>query len=305
MFLSSHNKILKSLISLIVIFIWTVFLSVMAAEIKIVNGPNAAYGLRDKVYLKLEIREEKEPAQFILSELKGPEAENLKVTDSKISVVSGNNEGKNFTVYSAEFEFHANALGEASISPIVFTFMNASGEKQKLETQRLKIRIISTYKKYAVHLVLTFGILFVLIHKRMQKIRKIKKNAEYQVEFKKTRIQMEAEAREEFKGAGIHLIGGEYDKYSKVVLEILLKYFNSCHPGLKYENSINGIRQGLKPFLNHDTEKKMEQFLNLLEEIQFTGKKPLSSDLDRISDLAREIIAWHREYYEIIMKEKI
>lgn len=272
-----------------------------AAEMRNLEVPKSFYSLKDTIVLCVEMTDQKEPTQFILSGIKGPEMNNLKLMDSKMRALTGKDLKDSIrTGYIAEFHFAAVSLGEASIEPILFTFMNASGEKLKLETQRFKFQVVPLYRKYALHLAMLLVLsaivfLFLKVRKNLLLSRQRKEAAAKAIEFKKTKLLQEVKAKEELKSSGIHLISGEYALYTQSVTQILLQYFKACYPSLAADDSIHGIRKGLKPYLDVENEKKLEQFLGLAEEIQFTGKTPLQFDLDRISILTKEIIAWHRE----------
>lgn len=260
------------------------------------------YIIGNKVELEFSVTSENSPEKFILKELKGPELKGLEISDSKISILSAPSD-KILTTYHVKFIFKVLVLGEGEISPIKMKFLVDGSKDEELETVAYKINVVTRTKKYLNHLILLISsfvitVLVLLIQKKIKKGKALAETAKIKIEFKQRKIDAENQAKEKFKQLGKYIISGEYGKYCDEILKIIGEYFALCHKNLDKATNVSEMRDAVR-FFDEDIQKKMTQILNLMEEIQFANKSPMQSDLDRLQTLSKEVIARHREYFEI------
>lgn len=108
-------------------------------------------------------------------------------------------------------------------------------------------------------------------------------------------LKAEAETRfaARLKTSSASLIAGEYASYCRNIFQAFTEYLQSVYPELPAVKEETALSL-LKPFIPAFSHKKLAQYLYLTEEILYTGKTPLASDLDRLLILAKELVAEHK-----------
>jgi hypothetical protein len=252
--------------------------------------------------LVFEIRGDAPPTDFLLSGIEGPDLEGLREMNRRVTAVSGTDGGSGGVRYRVRFDLKALAPGEALFHPVRFSFMDASGGTRACETESFSFSIVPWYRKH-LGLLVALGVLLAAAGfgtagvRRLEKRRREKKRARRRAAFHRFAAEKERETLKAMRGLRRYVIAGEYGEYCRELLECVADYFRACHPGAAFKG-VAEMRRRLPRLLPGDAHVRVDEFLNQLEEIRFAGKKPLSSELDRLQESARDLVARHREAFE-------
>jgi hypothetical protein len=285
------------------IFLFIFFLSSFAfADTKVILPKLSLVTLSESFPVTIQVSSEKNPASFLLSHVEGPKLENLTMVDSKISTVLELKSGKPILVYRLEWRFQAETLGLSSLTLPTLTFQDEKGNKtEKKFSEVLKVEVVRWHRKYRALLGLglgaVIGVACAIVVRRKRKIaRKKQEILEQALAFKQLKISKEHEAREKTKELSVFIISGEYGTFCHRLADVFSEYFKSCY-GLRESSGDGGeLRTRFLKYFDPAFHGRLNQWLDLLEQVQFGAVRPLSGDLDRLPQLMLELIAIHREH---------
>jgi len=288
---------MKNILIFFLIF-FNIIIYEYGSTLTVTKSPNYSYTLNDKIELEVTISSPLSAENFILKEIKDFNLHNLKLINTKIKVATTDNEDKLLTSYHLIFSFKAITKGKASIPEIKFLII--SEIEEILKTKVIDLEIISFVQKMKLPLQIVIIVIIILIitisiYKIIQKKKKNMKQLKQMIIYKNKKLEAEQEALKKFKALGKYIIDGEYVKYSDEILRSFKGYFSNFILFPQRDLTMEDYRIILTPLLGKELNKQLEQFLNLIEEIQFAGKRPLEDDLNRIQLIAKEIIAKHRK----------
>ncbi len=276
------------------------FVSLSFADSEVILPKVSLVTLSEIFPITIKISSEKPPTAFVLAHVEGPKLENCTLVDSKVSTFIETKK-ETFTYY-LEWHFKAEVLGPASVTLPTLTFQDEKGNKeQKIFSEVLKVEVVRWHRKHRVLLSLGVGalILFVgsIFVRRKMKIAKEKHEIlERAIAFKQLKIFQEQEVKEKIKTLSMFIISGEYGTFCHKLSDIFSEYFKNCHGLTQFPNDVGELRQAASKYFDLAFHGRLNQCLDLLEQIQFGAVRPLSGDLDRLPHLMLELIAIHREH---------
>jgi len=288
---------MKNILIFLLIF-FNIIISQYGSTLTVAKFPNDIYTLNDKIELEVSISSPLSAENFILKEIKDFNPNNLTLIKTKIKVTTTDSEDKLLTSYHIIFIFKAVTKGKAFIPEI--NFLIISEIEEILKTKVIDLEIVSFVQKIKLPFQIFMSVIIILIivisiYKIIQKKKENMRQLKQMIIYKNKKLEVEKEALKKFKVLGRYIIDGEYVKYSNEILRAFKGYFRNFISFPQRDLTVEDYRIILTPLLGKELNKQLEQFLNLIEEIQFAGKRPLEDDLNRIQLIAKEIIAKHRK----------
>jgi len=285
-----------------ILIFFTVFFNIMingyGSTLTVTKEVNSFYTLNEYIEFEVTISELLAPENFILKEVKDFDLQNLKLINTEIRVTTTSDKDKILTSYQITFFLKAISKGKAFIPEIEFLLVSEMEEIVKTKAVHLEIISFLQKMKLPIQILITIIIALIIalaIYRITQKNKKAIRKEQQMIIYKNKKIEAESQALKKFKFFGRYIIDGEYVKYSNEILKLFDGYFRNFVSFPQRDISLEDYRITLTPLLGKELSKQLEQFLNLIEEIQFAGKRPLKDDLNRIELIAKEIIAQHRK----------
>lgn len=284
-----------------IILILCLFLSFRtggAEELSLSSSLKPLYTLKDTVSLEWTLSSERPSEEFKVSDIEPPFSKDLELIASEMHAGKSMQDSKN--VYHFYFQFRPLKLGQVEIKSPEVVVKDSSDKTNSYKAKSLKISVVTVFRRYrfllfALLLALACGfpIIFLIKMKKKKELKQIQAMKAGQFET----LKAEAETRFSalLKTSSAYLIAGEYASYCRNIFQAFTEYLQSVYPELPAVKEETALSL-LKPYIPDFSHKKLAQYLYLTEEILYTGKTPMASDLDRLLILAKELVAEHRAH---------
>lgn len=272
-----------------------------AEELTLSSSLKSMYTLKDIISLEWTISSQKPVEEFKISGIEAPFSKDLELMASEMCSEKSLTDSK--SVYHFRFQFKPLNLGQTEIKSPEITVKDSSDKTNTYKAKPLKITVVTVFKRYRfllftllLAILCVFPVIFLIKRKKKKELKRIQALKAEQFEILKAEAETRFAVR--LKSSSAHLISGEYGDYCRNIFQAFTEYLKSVYPDLPAVKEETALAL-LKPYIPDFSHKKLAQYLYLNEEILYTGKTPLASDLDRLLILAKELVTEHKIHTRI------
>ena len=287
-----------------IVFLLCFFLSFRtgkAEEMTLSSSLKSMYTLKDIISLEWTISSQKPVEEFKISGIEPPFSKDLELIASEMHSEKSLADSK--SVYHFYFQFKPLHLGQIEITSPEVMVKDSSDKTNTYKAKSLKISVVTILRRYRfllfillLTLLCVFPVMLFLKIKKQKELNRLQSLRAAQFEALKTEAETRFSSR--LKTSSAHLISGEYGQYCRNIFQAFTEYLQSVYPELPAVKEETALAL-LKPYIPAFSHKKLSQYLYLNEEILYTGKTPLASDLDRLLILAKELVTEHKIHTRI------
>ena len=282
----------------LIILIWLClsFQTGKAEELSLSCPLKSLYTLNDTLSLEWTLSSERPVEEFMICGIEPPFSKDLTLISSEMDSEKSLKDRK--IIYHFSFQFKPLNLGQIEIRPPELTVKDSSGKSNIYKGKSIKISVVTVFRRYRflLYVILFFlAVLFpAMFFMKLKKKKELKRMEVLKAEkFESLKAEGEGRFSARLKSSSSFLIAGEYAAYCRNIFQALIDYLKTVYPDLpevKEETALSLLKAYIPAF----SHKKFAQYLYLTEEILYTGKTPMASDLDRLLILAKELVAEHK-----------
>ena len=267
-----------------------------AEDLSLSSSLKSMYTLKDTLSLEWTLSSERPVEEFKISDITPPFSKDLELIGSEMHSEKSLADSK--SVYHFRFQFKALNLGQIEIRSPEVTVRDSGDKTNTYKAKPFKISVVTVFRRYRFLLItflLAIACVFpVLLFMKVKKKKELKRLRLLEAEqFEALKAEGENRFAARLKASSAYLIAGEYASYCRNIFQAFTEYLQSVYPELPAVKEETALSL-LKPYIPDFSHKKLAQYLYLTEEILYTGKTPMASDLDRLLILAKELVAEHK-----------